>query len=211
MGIIMGSLCSSLMSYRANPERPIDMVALGFERFHRYGYVIWPESQQVYRTIQQRLSPAASILVAGAGIGWGAALLGATTMTDVANRHVEFCRQLYPTLTAQQWDITAHPWPVRHQAVVAVEVLEHIADQASAVTNLIESTTDRVWLSTPNRRHPGLGLHAPLNPYHVRELLPQELIEMASGAMTIVRHWETGERLTAETAVSPLLYEIVRV
>ena len=114
-----------------------------------------------------------TVLEAGCGNGIGSAVLdrcaARLTATDKLPVNVAFASQIYPWLDLRVWDAT-EPWPGdRYQAVVAVEVLEHVADPVGLLRNLFEAAVAEVWFSTPN----GLGKpRPPDNPYHVAEYTP---------------------------------------
>lgn len=59
--------------------------------------------------------------------------------------------------------------------MIAVEVIEHVANPVQALTNLIAAANEGLWISTPN----GQGKPVPpSNPYHVAEYSPSEMLDM---------------------------------
>lgn len=132
---------------------------------------------------------AGTVVDAGAGEGYGAALL------RIGRRHVialdydaaavRHASQMYAVPTARA-NLVA--WPLgdrRVLAVVSLQVIEHLWDQPRFVAECGRVLTgDGVLvLSTPNRPtfSPGVGRgRPPLNPFHVNEYDAEELSDLLS-------------------------------
>lgn len=149
-----------------------DDVAVVYEHFHRY---LWARALVAERRV----------LDLGSGEGFGAALLAqvarAVVGVDVDAQAVEHSRLNYgsPNLTfslASATDLGALP-DDGFDAVVAFEVIEHIADQEAVLFEvarvlapgglLLISTPDRLVYSKTTGQQ---------NPFHERELTQEELV-----------------------------------
>jgi 2-polyprenyl-3-methyl-5-hydroxy-6-metoxy-1,4-benzoquinol methylase len=198
-----------------NPERDQDRAYDLYDNWTRYGYVMFPQQRSVYRWLLKLAADlrVRTVLEVGCGSGQGSALFAAqgvdVVATDKLQKNVEFAQALYPWVPFQVWDVTKRS-KVRAEAVMAVEVLEHVADAPEAMRNMIDAATREVWLSTPNGRGKSLP---PTNPYHVTEFRPTEVIAQAknhaSDCRVEIRHWETFRLLDEDTDVDPLIYRVI--
>lgn len=203
---------------QVNLERDQDRVGEAAELFRKYGYVLFPQNRRVYQQIAERVR-GMSVLEAGCGNGIGSAKLeafaGAFTATDKLKVNVEFARGLYPWVDFQVWDVDGRWTGKPREAVVAVEVLEHVGDPRAALRNLIGAATREVWLSTPNGRAEDgtLKPRPPENEYHVLEYTTEEVVwmvrEAAPRAVVEIKHWETFAPLLLDTTVHPLVYRVI--
>lgn len=192
-----------------NPEKDQDRAADLFDLWTRYGYVMFPQQQSVYRNLSRCIAWN-SVLEAGCGDGVGSAILAqkASTFigTDKLARNVAFAKALYSWLDFEVWDVQT-PWRGQQvKSVVCVEALEHVANPEKALANLIAAATQEVWISTPNGRVK--GEHPPSNPYHVQEFTPRELLALLPGREVEIFHYETFARLGVETDVNPLVFRV---
>jgi len=213
------------IAYTRNPRLPQDMIHHAAGRFDSTGFLLPPRQRTIYENIA-RATGKKSILEAGCGIGAGAHILRGRPFlykdnevvhrivigTDVDERHVEFARQLYPFGAFDLWDIESGPYPAKlYDAVVAVEVIEHVEDPLAAIKNLALSCREEVWISTPNRQNPKLSQAGPPhNRHHVQEFIPKEVLHL--GAPFFSR----GEALDVnlapvelDTESTPLVYHFV--
>lgn len=216
-----------IATYQDNPVLPQDMVEHAFRRFRKTGYIL-PHRQRV---IYENLAVATgrqSIIEAGCGIGLGTSILkrldhpfiykGEEAVhriaigTDFNHDHLYFARQMFPACQFDFWDISAGPYPAKlYDAVVAVEVIEHVANYQEALRNLILTCRQEVWLSTPNRNSPEIDPHQPRNPYHVHEFCPEELVALVQPLVSRVElySWAGLTPVEPNTEVTPLVYRLV--
>lgn len=202
-----------------NPERDQDRAADLYDNWVKYGYVMFPQQAEIYHHLA-KVVDGKLVLEAGCGAGVGTAVLSRKAAfirgTDKSQRNTDFARDLYPWLTFDVWDIS-NPWMRKqYDVVIAVEVIEHVANPVQALANLIAAATETVWVSTPN----GRGKDCPPdNPYHVYEYAPDEFVSMLGAALMVtptrhkVRgirqfHWQTFEPVSVDTDVSPLVYKV---
>lgn len=138
----------------------------------------WHKSRYIYAA---RYALAGTVLDAGSGEGYGAAMLAgvaeSVTAVDYSPAAVEHARRSYPrkNLTfdiADLRDLEGVSGPF--DLVTCFEVIEHLTEHDALLEALATRTRPggTLLLSTPN-----LLYHGPsdANPYHVREVEPSEL------------------------------------
>ncbi|HVE98432.1 MAG TPA: class I SAM-dependent methyltransferase [Mycobacteriales bacterium] len=147
----------------------------------------------------------ALVLDAGCGEGYGAALLrrsGAarTVAVDLTADVVAHVAARYPALDVVRADL--HRLPLRDGAVEVVvtsQTVEHLQDQAAFVAECarVLRPSGTLVVTTPNRLTFSPGLVSPVNPFHTRELSPDELVDLLSPHFAVVRLLgvSTGRRL----------------
>lgn len=166
----------------------------------------------------------ALVLDAGCGEGYGAALLrregaGRVVALDVEAGVVAHAATRYPSVDVAHADL--HRLPVRGGAievVVTSQTVEHLHDQAAFVTECarVLRPAGTLVVTTPNRLTFSPGLAAPVNPFHTRELSPDELVELLAPDFAVTRllgvhhgrrlsRWERrhGSLVTAQLAAEP--------
>lgn len=119
------------------------------------------------------------VLDAGAGEGYGAAMLarhaGSVVAVDNVAEVVEHGRASYPGVRFAEGELSDLPLADRSvDAVVALQVLEHLRDPRPALAEIarVLAPGGRLWLATPNRL-----TFPPGNPFHFREYTAGELVE----------------------------------
>ncbi|TNC23361.1 class I SAM-dependent methyltransferase [Amycolatopsis alkalitolerans] len=127
----------------------------------------------------------ATVLEAGCGEGYGAALIAkraarvlALDYDEPTVRHVA---RRYPQLGTVRGNLAFLPVASSTVDVVAnFQVLEHLWDQAGflAECRRVLRPGGRLVVTTPNRLTFTPDSDTPLNPYHTRELAPSELDEL---------------------------------
>ena len=169
---------------------------------------MFPEQVVIYRHLAQRLRGQRVVDVGcGMGVGtnllayWGCHVVG----VDISGDALRVAQALYPELTFLQWDITQGPLDPIVDAVVVVEVIEHIEDAVVAVRHLVASGRT-LYLSTPNRACPVLGQTHPENAYHVREYTPREMLEFLGPAT--IRDPFSWHEVGPDSLMTPLVYEV---
>lgn len=201
------------MDLKRNPETPQNRAFDTWDHFKQFGLVMFPQQRSIYAFLAKQVENLI-VLEAGCGNGLGTAVLERFAEqiigTDVGSTNVEFARCLYPWIEFQQWDIQ-QPWTGEQaEAVVCVEVIEHIADPQTGIQNLLNAlTTDGVlWLSTPN------GLDKPKPPenrQHVDEYTVGEILDMIGQGFRVSVFDCEGTPVAFNTTVDPLLYQIERI
>ncbi|MFC4004705.1 class I SAM-dependent methyltransferase [Prauserella oleivorans] len=127
----------------------------------------------------------ATVLEAGCGEGYGAALIAghadavvALDYDEPSTRHVA---RRYPGVGVVRGNLAHLPLAAASIDVVAnFQVIEHLWDQAGflAECHRVLRPGGRLLVTTPNRLTFTPGSDTPLNPYHTRELAPYELDEL---------------------------------
>lgn len=133
------------------------------------------------------LPPGAKVLEIGCGLGWASgvfAALGFDLLSiDASGEAAGEARRRNPGLRFEVADAIDFPKPETYDAILAFEVLEHLADGPKAAAKWKDSLRPGGWLflSTPNR-HYGMDNPAkPANPHHLREYSAGELRELFPG------------------------------
>ena len=126
-----------------------------------------------------------SVLEAGSGEGYGAAMLadaGATvTALDYDESAVAHVRAAYPKVTMLHGNLAELPLEdASVDAVVNFQVIEHLWDQGQFVAECarVLRPGGLLLMSTPNRITFSPGRDTPINPFHTRELNAAELTEL---------------------------------
>jgi len=136
----------------------------------------------------------AVVLEAGAGEGYGAAMLAAAARRVVAVDYDEqSCKHAatsYGDVRVARGNLVA--LPVRGGAVDVVanlQVIEHLWDQPGFVAECarVLRPAGTLIVTTPNRITFSPGRDTPLNPFHTRELNAAELAELLAPHFDVVR------------------------
>lgn len=197
-----------------NPEIDQDRVADLFDTYQKYGYVMFPQQEKIYKEIAEQVE-SYDVIEAGCGNGVGSGILEQRCReilaTDKSQPNLHFATKLYPWIEFEVWDIN-YRYDQTAEVVVAIEVFEHVANPQAAMDNLLAACTETLWLSTPNANVRKLP---PDNPYHVWEYTPDEILkfvrESKSGDTLItIYDWETFEEVSLDTKCDPLVYCIRR-
>jgi 2-polyprenyl-3-methyl-5-hydroxy-6-metoxy-1,4-benzoquinol methylase len=168
---------------------------------------VWHENywfrrhQAVYVAIMEELA-GVRVLDAGCGEGYGAAMLAAggaerVVAIDCDAGAAVHVRRSYPDLAVVRGNLVALPFgDDAYDAVVSLQTIEHLWDQAAflAECRRVLRPTGRLILSTPNRL-----TFPPGNPFHSRELSPDELVGFVRrhGRLESLRGLRHGPRLDA--------------
>lgn len=158
----------------------------------------------------------AHVLEAGAGEGYGAALLRAGGAARVhafdydADAAGHMSRR-YPQVTVTRGNLVALPYAAGSVGVVAnLQTIEHLHDQPGFIAECarVLRPAGTLLMTTPNRVTFSPGRDTPLNPFHTRELSAEELTELLAPHFTVSRRWglRHGPRLRRlESRVGPLV------
>ncbi|KAA2259536.1 methyltransferase domain-containing protein [Solihabitans fulvus] len=130
-----------------------------------------------------------TVLDAGCGEGYGAQLIAGTAARVLALDYDEFTAahvaRAYPDLAVLRGNLA--DLPVRSSSVDVVanfQVIEHLWSQEGFLAECarVLRPGGRLLVTTPNRLTFSPGRDTPLNPFHTRELAPNELAELLRGA-----------------------------
>jgi 2-polyprenyl-3-methyl-5-hydroxy-6-metoxy-1,4-benzoquinol methylase len=194
--------------YNENTERDQFRIDVTVSLFKATGEVLFSENKSIYKHLALRIK-GKRILEIGCGIGLGSALLDRNNevfATDKLSDNAQLAKSLYPWVNFNVLDISKISLK-GFDVVVCVDVLEHIKDYKSALDNIIKSG-EEVWLSTPNRNHPGIGKDKPHNIFHVKEFTPREMLDMIGKENVEMYTWDTFERVGVDSISTPLVYKI---
>lgn len=140
--------------------------------------------EAAYTALREHCADAV-VLEAGCGEGYGADLLAEVASRVVAldyePRTTAHVRARYPRLDVLRGNLATLPITSAAIDVVAnFQVLEHLWDQAGFLADCFRVLRPggTLLLTTPNRITFSPGLDRPINPYHTRELNPDELAEL---------------------------------
>lgn len=201
-----------------NPELDQDRAFDLYDTYKKYGYVMFPQQRLIYKHIASMVVYQ-SVLEIGCGNGVGTAMIHHNNRhvfgTDKLPSNVEFARELYPWIPFAVVDVSK-PIDAKFASdvVVAVEIIEHVADSCTAMKHMLNVAKKTVWISTPNGR---LTQHEkpPSNPYHVAEYTPEEMLGLIHGACAgrpvkvfIYAFDDFNTPLTVDTDKNPLVYRI---
>jgi SAM-dependent methyltransferase len=127
----------------------------------------------------------AIVLEAGCGEGYGADLLaedaGLVLGLDYDALTASHVARAYPRVRAVRGNLACLPLRSSTVDVVAnLQVIEHLWDQAGFLSECrrVLVPGGRLLVTTPNRITFSPGRDTPLNPFHTRELAPEELSDL---------------------------------
>jgi SAM-dependent methyltransferase len=130
----------------------------------------------------------ATVIDAGCGEGYGAdriaGVAGTVIGVDYDPTTVAHLARTYPRVRPVRGNLVALPFADGVADVVAsLQVIEHLWDQPAflAECRRVLRPAGTLLLSTPNRLTFSPG-NTPLNPFHVRELAADELVQLLDGA-----------------------------
>jgi SAM-dependent methyltransferase len=137
---------------------------------------------------------AGTVLEAGCGEGYGARLIAGAAERVIALDYDELTTThvaaAYPELAVLRGNLASLPLRSGSVDVVAnLQVIEHLWDQAGFLAECarVLRPGGRLLVTTPNRLTFSPGRDTPLNPFHTRELAPDELAELLADAGFQVR------------------------
>jgi SAM-dependent methyltransferase len=136
----------------------------------------------------------AVVLEAGAGEGYGAAMLAGTARRVIAVDYDEAAArhagESYPQIRSVRGNLAG--LPLRDgvvDVVVNLQVIEHLWDQPGFIAECARALrpAGTLVVTTPNRLTFSPGRDTPLNPFHTRELTAAELAELLAPHFDLVR------------------------
>lgn len=136
----------------------------------------------------------ARVLDAGCGEGYGAAALRRVATTVVAFDYdaavVAHVASRYPGVGAVRGDLQRMPFADgAFEVVVNLQTIEHLHDQPGFVRECarVLRPSGTLVVTTPNRLTFSPGRDTPLNPFHTRELAPDELRDLLAPEFAVTR------------------------
>jgi SAM-dependent methyltransferase len=136
----------------------------------------------------------AVVLEAGAGEGYGAAMLAGAARRVIAVDYDEaaagHAARTYPEIQVVRGNLAGLPLAARAvDVVVNLQVIEHLWDQPGFVAECarVLRPAGTLVVTTPNRLTFSPGRDTPLNPFHTRELTAAELTELLEPHFDVVR------------------------
>ena len=144
----------------------------------RSGEVMFPTSRAAY-TWASRTLEIGSVLDVGCCFGAGTMVLAErgfkTIGVDTELLAVMMARGLYPWADWETWDVSEHPFRVQFDHVLAMESLEHMDNQLTAMRNMLATAKQTLVITTPNA-----AVSAGTNPEHTHELTLSEIRDMVT-------------------------------
>jgi SAM-dependent methyltransferase len=163
-----------------------------------------------YHWVAQRVAHARIVVDAGAGEGYGAAMLSSARYPAIAVEYdTDACvhmRHTYPQIAVAQANLAALPVRTAStDAITCLQVVEHLWDLAGFLRDCVRCLRSggELIITTPQRLtfSPGLGRGVkPINPFHVEEFDAEQLRDLlfdAGFAEVDMRGIHHGPRLTA--------------
>lgn len=136
----------------------------------------------------------ADVLEAGAGEGYGAAVLSTSARRvfalDYDASAIDHIRRKYPAVPPLRGNLAALPINCAAvDVVVSLQTVEHLWNQPEFVAECarVLRPAGTFLISTPNRLTFSPGLDKPLNPFHTRELTAAELEELLEPQFRVTR------------------------
>ncbi len=202
--------CKLPDQYIKNDLCDLDMVESLFTRFYSKGYVMEPEQVAIYRNLASKLS-GQRIVDIGCGSGVGTFMMASNrcsvTGLDISPKCIQFARSIYPSMTFKGHDILSGPVRYVADALIAVEVIEHIDKPELFLENMLASDIP-IFVTSPNRNNHTIGQFRPKNINHVQELTTQKFTNMLPNNSVIKRDPFSFQPLPIDTTVTPVVYEI---
>ncbi len=178
---------NTLLAWAVFGERTVPGV--WFERY-------WFKRHEAAYAAFAPFTAGAVVVEAGCGEGYGAALLAKSASrviaVDTAADVVEHVRRAYPGTTPVRADLQQLPFADATAEVIAnLQVIEHLNDQEAFLAECarVLRPAGTLVLTTPNRLTFSPGRDTPANPYHTRELAPDELVPLVEKHFVITRLW----------------------
>lgn len=207
------------MTYKENPELEDDMVEAMFRRWRRGKFLLVHSQRRIYENIAAQVTDAV-VCDVGFGAGLGMAILAQKARSVVGIEKVAgsvaFARKCFPLKNVRflSGDVVECSFPNESfDAVVAIEVIEHIMHYRGALSQMarILKGSGTLYISSPNRNHRARGGPSHEGPprlkHHVREWTAGEFRDaLLSHFDSVALHDYTLVRsLAVETPVSPVV------
>jgi len=229
-------------NYKENPEaEDKEQWKTNIMLFDRHGVLLWKPTKQIYTFIKNycldkvtqhpqypKMIWRPKIVDVGCGLGCGSNILSQEADfvwgIDKNKKTVEFAKQAFERIKNgiyysseikfDQVDImTDNREFMKFDLVIAVEVIEHIADHNTFLKNLItkfdkkkpEDPTE-YFISTPNRNNKNIGKEHPMNKFHTKEFTSEEFYNILSQFFSKIEFFASDGKPTEKTTEhTPLL------
>lgn len=174
--------------YKENPELDSDAVEALLTRWRRGRFLLEPAQRKMYENVA-KLVKGLDVCDVGCGSGLGSLILAQEAKSVVGiektRSSTEFAQKCFPVKNIKyiNEDITQSSYPdYSFEAVIAIEVIEHVFDYHAALTTMkrILKNGGRLYISSPNRNAPGFPQDRPKNKHHVREWTIGEFYKILS-------------------------------
>lgn len=205
------------MIYKENPELEDDMVEAMFRRWRKGRFLLARPQRQIYMAIAARVTDKV-VCDVGSGSGLGTLILAQEAQSVVGIEKVAgsvaFSRKCFPLENVRfvNEDIVSCPFlNTTFDVVVAIEVIEHIANYQGALVQMarILNCPGTLYISSPNRNSRGGASHEgpPQLKHHVREWTAGEFRRALLGYFGRVDLYDHTliRPVTIETMVSPII------
>lgn len=201
------------MLYKENPELEDDMIEALFRRWRKGKFLLARPQRQIYENIASKVT-GAEVCDIGSGSGLGTVILAQEAQSVVGIEKVagsvKFSKKCFPLKNVRflNEDIVKSSLATKSfDMVVAVEVIEHIADYRGALVQMsrILRRPGTLYISSPNRNSKDMG--PPRSKYHVREWTAGEFRDALLchfGRVDLYDH-TLAHSLTDKTATSPIV------
>jgi 2-polyprenyl-3-methyl-5-hydroxy-6-metoxy-1,4-benzoquinol methylase len=159
------------------------------------------EAEHVIRyALAAEICKGRKVLDAGCGVGWGTELLWAAgaesaSGVDLSPDAIENARARVPAADFREGNLAALPFgDETFDLVVCFEAIEHVEQQEKVFDELVRVLAPGgiLMVSSPNPR-----VYPPGNPFHVHELVPEELLEAARSRLENVTLLLQHEQITS--------------
>jgi len=207
------------MVYKENPELEDDMVEALFRRWRKGKFLLARPQRQIYENIASKVI-GTEVCDVGSGSGLGTVILAQEAKSVVGIEKVpdsaEFSRKCFPLKNVRFLNEDIVKCSLASESfdmVVAIEVIEHIADYRGALVQMsrILRRPGTLYISSPNRNSKARGEPSSMGPprlkHHVREWTAGELRDALLPHFSSVDFYDYTlvHLLTAETLVSPIV------
>jgi 2-polyprenyl-3-methyl-5-hydroxy-6-metoxy-1,4-benzoquinol methylase len=203
-------------NYKENPEaEDKEQWKTNIMLFDRHGVLLWKPTKSIYTFIKNyclnkvtqhpqypKMIWRPKIVDVGCGLGCGSNILSQEADfvwgIDKNKKTIEFAKQAFERVkngiyysSEIKFDnidiMTDNRETMKFDLVCAIELVEHIADHQTFLTNLIKKFDKRkpedpteYFISTPNRNNKHIGQEQPTNKYHTKEWTATEFLNVLS-------------------------------
>ena len=229
-------------SYQENPEMADkDQVKANMDLFLRNGVLLWKPTRLMYEFIKNRMiqrvlahpqypkfiwKPLVVDVGCGSGVGSNVLSQEADFVWGIDKNElsIRFAKEAFSRIkngiyyssqiSFDVFDIVNEGREtMKFDVVVAIEVIEHIADCEKFLEQIIKKFDNKTpnnpteyYISTPNRNNKSISKDRPKNKYHVREMSSQEFHALLSRYFNEVNLFSAaGEPATLDTIHTPCL------
>lgn len=203
--------------YEENPPIDATPVKAFLYRWEHHGYLMEPAQYEMYRAIVKQVE-GLIVCDAGSGPGLGTLVLAQRARlvvgVEIVAAGTKFSKRCYPVRNIEFVcaDILQYRPAIefgRFDAIVAIELIEHIFDYHGALMAISELLKEdgTLYISSPNRNRDNMGKSKPHNRHHVREWTIGEFGEVLSLYFSHVGFYDRILRtaLNRDSKLSPVI------